>query len=164
MLPEVVPNLLNEAEKVAKQKAIDNDFIDITIDSQLGQPGHDYGVNATCNSATDSVEVLVLISKVTNTSFVHLFTTTPMRKHCAVNRRAEPGFNAGGGAAIISTSFDCGTNDGGVHVDGTPKIKINVGGIFSNSCVQFKGTTWVEVGDFENDKPGTINCYKDSYG
>lgn len=160
---EVVPELLNEAEEVAKQKAIDNDFIDITIDSELGQPGHDYGVNATCNSATDSVEVLVLLSKVTNTSFVHLFTTTPMRNTVTSIGEAEPGFNAGGGAAIISTSFDCGTNDGGVHIDGTPKIVINVGGIFSNSCVEFKGSTFVEVGDFENNKPGTINYYKDSY-
>jgi Flp pilus assembly protein TadG len=153
----IVPGMLAAAEDVAQQKAIKNDFDDIKTNDELGTSVFDYGIMATCDSATNNVEVLVKITKQTNTSFIQVITGEPMKNTVTSIGEAEPGFNAGGGAAIISTSFECGTNKGGVHIDGTPRIEINVGGIFSNSCAEFKGTTYVDV------KSGKIEYYKDSY-
>ncbi len=154
----VVPGMLADAEATAQLKAQGNGFIDIPIDDTVGTVGGpDYGINATCNFGTNKVEVLVMISKETDTSFVQLFTSAPTRNTVRSISEAEPGFTAGSGAAIISTSFDCATNKGGVKFDGTPKTIINAGGIYSNSCTVFKGSTYVDV------KDGDINYYEDSY-
>ena len=154
----VVPGMLADAEAAAQLKAQGNGFDDIPIDNTVGtEAGPDYGINATCNFGTNKVEVLVMISNETDTSFVQLFTSAPMRNTVRSISEAEPGFTAGSGAAIISTSFDCATNKGGVKIDGTPKVIINVGGIYSNSCTVFKGSTYVDV------KAGEINYYQDSY-
>jgi hypothetical protein len=136
------------AINAAIDKADVNGF-DIALDPDLGQPGHDHGVNAYCGGEGPStIDVMVMISQVTKTSFIQVITKDQQMRNTVTSvSQADPGSTAGSGAAIISTSFDCGTNDGGVKVDGGPKVTINVGGIWSNSCVEFKGTVNVEVKD-----------------
>lgn len=141
-----IPPQKSEVVSAAVTKAGSNG-ITIAEDIALGSPGHDHGVNVTCTPGGDTVLVTVMISQVTNTSFVQLFTQAPMRNTVLSESEANPGATAGGGAAIISTSLECGEKIGGIKIGGDPKVTINTGGMYSNSCVEFNGTVNVEVLD-----------------
>ncbi len=125
----------------AIQKAAANGY-SISKDNALGIDAHDHGVNITCNSTGKYVDVEVMLTKVTKTSFVQLFNKKDMKTTVYSKTRAKPRRVGAGGASIVSLSHlgddvtdDCGSKQGGVWFSGTNKTTLLNGGVYSNSCV-----------------------------
>lgn len=133
-------------------KAAANDFT-IEIVSALGTGGNNNGVKIICNESEQYVDVFVMLTRETATSFVHLFTGEPMKNTVMSITRIEPSSTAGNGNTIVSLSLECGNNIGGVHLGGTTNVDIEDGGIWSNSCTDAHGSFDVQVTD------GSINYY-----
>ena len=117
----------------AIEQAAANDFT-FAKDVHLGEPGHDHGVKVTCNQSDQYLDVQVMLSKVTPTSFVHLFTGEEMRSTVNSVVRVKPRILAGNGSAIVSLSKECQNNQQGVWFNGSSTTVSN-GGIWSNSCL-----------------------------
>ncbi len=90
-----------DAYEQAIAKAALNGYT-IAIDSALGDAGHDNGVKVTCDGTNKFIDVEVMLSRITNTSFVHLFTGKEMRTTVYSKTRVIPQLKAGNGAAIVS--------------------------------------------------------------
>lgn len=118
----------SKAYAAAYEKAALNGF-DVENDSSLGD------VNVTCFPAEKYLEVDVTLTKVTNTSFVHLFNNGEMRTTAFSKTRVVPRTLAGNGASIVSLSLDCGNKKGGVWFSGNNDTVLEGGGVYSNSCV-----------------------------
>jgi len=137
---------VNAAVEAAYNSASSNDYdIVNTNDSNLGTSGHDHGVKVTCNNGAtfdeDYIEVEVMLSRETSTSFAHLFTGGVMRNTVYSKTRVKPLLNAGMGNSIVSLGGECEKNEGGgVHFgSGALKSFIADGGIYSNTCVLTNG-------------------------
>lgn len=146
---------ISDGYVAAENQALTNDFT-IALDSALGTTGHDNGVFIICDNANKFVDVFVMLTRNTNTSFVHLFTGEQMKNTVTSISRIQPGITAGNGNTIVSLSLDCGNNDGGVHMGGTTNVELIDGGIWSNSCTDAHGTfdVLVEGGDINYHCPG----------
>jgi len=146
---------ISGAVNAAIAKAGVNDYV-ITQDNALGTPGHDHGVKVSCSDSEDYIDVEVMLSKVTNTSFVHLFTGNPMRTTVYSKTRVKPQLKAGNGAAIVSLGLDCKKQeDGGVHFDSGSLVTILTdGGVYSNSCVTSQNQASVTITGAD------VNCHK----
>ncbi len=92
-----------------------------------------------------SVDVRVILSNQTQTSFVHLVNNQPVRNRVDSMTRISPRQMAGAGYAIVSLSKQCGQNIGGTQFSGNPLTEIIDGGVFSNSCIETGGTYNVDV-------------------
>ena len=123
---------LSDAYGAAEEQALANDFT-ITPQAGLGESS-DHGVLITCNPAEKYIDVFVMLSRVTNTSFVHLFTGGQMRNTVGSVTRVLPGITAGSGAAIVALSEVCGNKVGDLDIWGNADVHIYKGGIWSNSC------------------------------
>ena len=105
----------------------------------------------TCSQTGKYVDVMVMLTSDTTTSFVQMFTGGPMRNTVTSITRVEPGINAGGNYAIVSLSKYCGNNKnvptafGGTKLSGTTDVKVVTGGIWSNSCLDASGGPDVTV-------------------
>ena len=77
----------------AINRAAVNDFT-ITSDASLGTAGHDHGVNIVCDQAGRFLDINVMLSRVTTTSFVHLFNGGQMRNTVTAITRIFPGMPA----------------------------------------------------------------------
>jgi hypothetical protein len=135
---------ITTAYSVTKERALTNDF-KISKDSNLGTEGNTNGVKITCSQSGKYADVWVMLTRDTTTSFVHLFTSGPMRNTVSSVTRIEPGLNAGAGYAIVSLSKYCGNNKnvptafGGTKLSGTTDVMVITGGIWSNSCIDASG-------------------------
>lgn len=127
----------------AIQKAAANGYT-ISRDPALGIDAHDHGVLITCSNAGQYVDVDVMLTKETKTSFVQLFNydNKDMKTTVFSKTRAKPRRVGDGGASIVSLSHlsatntdDCGSKQGGVWFSGTNKTTLLNGGVYSNSCV-----------------------------
>ena len=124
------------AVDAAKAKAEVNGYI-IDYDNELGTAGHDHGVKVTCYDAGEYMDVEVMLSRVTQTSFVHLINGEEMRTTAYSKTRVRPLLKAGNGDAIVGLGKDCGKQgDGGVHFDSASLVAVLInGGVYSNDCV-----------------------------
>lgn len=153
----VLGSSINAAVHAAYNSAGINDYdIGDANDMALGTNGHDHGVKVACyNGASfesDYIEVEVMLSRVTNTSFAHLFTGGVMRNTVYSKTRVKPLLKAGMGNSIVSLGGECEKNEGGgVHFgSGALESFIADGGIYSNTCVLtngFKADVTIENGD-----------------
>jgi len=132
---------ISNGYEAAKAKAAANGY-SISKDNALGIDAHDHGVNIICNSTGKYVDVDVMLTKVTKTSFVQLFNKKDMKTTVYSKTRAKPRKVGVGGASIVSLSHledgvtdDCGAKQGGVWFSGTNKTTLLNGGVYSNSCV-----------------------------
>ncbi len=131
-----------------------NDYV-ITYDNALGTPGHDHGVKVTCNNSGEYLDVEVMLSRVTNTSFAHLFTGGIMRNTVHSVTRVKPQIKAGNGATIVGMGKECDKQvGGGVHFDsGSLVTVLTGGGVYSNDCVTMKSNADVTV------TGGNVTCH-----
>ncbi|HWR65933.1 MAG TPA: Tad domain-containing protein [Bellilinea sp.] len=141
---------------VAIDKAATNDFT-IAQNSDLGTNNNDNGVNITCNEEGKFIDVFVMLTRNTTTSFVHLFTGNPMRNTITSITRVKPGINAGDGSAIVSLSKDCHANADGIWISGTNETFLLNGGLWSNSCIERNGNAEIDITN------GSVDYFHDSY-
>ncbi len=140
----------------AISKAAANDFT-IAKNNNLGTGEHNNGVDITCSATGEYVDVFVMLTRDTTTSFVQLFTGAPMRNTVSSVTRVKPGINAGDGSAIVSLSKDCQANADGVWISGNNETFLINGGIWSNSCVERNGNAKIDI------TGGGVNYYHSGY-
>ncbi len=131
-----------------------NDYV-ITNEAQLGTTGYDHGVKVTCYDSGEHIDVEVMLSRVTSTSFVHLFTGGEMRNTVYSKTQVKPQVKAGNGATIVGMGKTCQKQGGGgVHFDsGSLVTVLTGGGVYSNDCVATKNNADVTV------TGGDITCH-----
>ena len=85
---------ITSAYTIAKDKASVNDFT-IAKENSLGTGEVNNGIKITCNAAGKFVDVYVMLTRDTVTSFVHLFTGGPMRNQFSQNQdgQGKPGLS-----------------------------------------------------------------------
>lgn len=123
-------------------KAASNGY-EIGINANLGSnENNKHGVKITCSTSGEYVDVDVMLTKTTKTSFVQLFNNKEMKTTVFSKTRAKPRKIGTGGASIVSLAHlgdgvtdDCGSKQGGVWFSGTNKSTLISGGVYSNSCV-----------------------------
>ena len=141
---------ITAAYQDTKDKAATNDY-EIDKNTNLGTGENNHGMKITCSQTGKYVDVMVMLTNDTTTSFVQMFTGGPMRNTVTSITRVEPGINAGGNYAIVSLSKYCGNNKnvptafGGTKLSGTTDVKVITGGIWSNSCLDAAGGPDVTV-------------------
>lgn len=120
-----------------------------------------HGVDVVCDATKDSMDITVQITSQTQTSFVHLVNSQPIRNSVtAVVRVKLPG-PAGGGAGIIALNKTVckqgGQYVGGVYLDGTNfTVEADGGGISSNTCIEKNGSSEVVV---RNSNPAAHSAW-----
>jgi len=141
---------ISSAYDVTVNKALANDFT-ISWKADLGT-GSNNGVLITCNDTEKYVDVMVMLTRDTNTSFVHLIslvtggTLIPMRNTVTSISRIEPGITTGNGASIVALRTNPISNsDVCVTVTGTSDVVLIDGGIWSNCALTMTGNSSVEV-------------------
>ncbi len=134
--------------------AASNDFT-IAHENNLGPEPDEVnnGVKIICNESVDYVDVVVMLTRDTTTSFVHLFTGGPMRNTVYSKTRVQPRTTAGDGSSIVSLSKDCIKNHEGGFFSGNNTTVLTNGGIWSNSCIVKGGNAGVTI------TGGAINYY-----
>jgi hypothetical protein len=106
-----------------------------------------HGVEITCVSDSvhldKHIDVKTVITTNVQTAFVHLVFPGVVKNTVTSVVRIYPRTDFAFGQTIVSLSEDCGTNDGGIEMKGgggaSVNIRINGGGIFSNSCLTGTG-------------------------
>ena len=154
---------ITAAYQETKLKAAANDY-DIAKNTSLGTAENNQGMKIVCDQTGKYADVMVMLTNDTITSFVHLFTGGPMRNTVTSVTRVEPGINAGGNYAIVSLSKYCGNNKnvptsfGGTKLSGTTDVKVMIGGIWSNSCLEAAGGPDVTVTEENGNtiKPNSV--------
>ncbi len=123
-------------EGVALAKAAANGF-----DATAAGSTDVVDVVVSCDSGLKTVDVQVTITHETNTSFVHLFTGEAMKNTVTSVTTVEPGTLAGGGYSIVALREECDPSDPGVTITGNTDVLLIDGGIWSNSCMTYDGTS-----------------------
>ena len=138
-------NSMTAAVNTAVSQASTNDY---TV-YQKGTPNatEDNYVEVVCNSVDKYLDVIVVLSKNTTTSFVHLFNKlVPMRNTVTSIARIYPMYSLGSGYSIVALrKGPCNSPDIGVTVSGTSDVTIQIGGVWSNSCLTFNGGVNVDI-------------------
>jgi hypothetical protein len=151
---QALKNSVSAAVSAAIASADANDYI-VANDNSLGAPGHDHGVKVTCDDAGEYIDVEVMLSRETSTSFVHLFTGGVMRNTVHSKTRVKPLVKAGNGASIVGMGTECDKQvGGGVHFDsGSLVTVLTGGGVYSNDCVYVKNNADVKITN------GNVTCH-----
>lgn len=139
-------------ESIAISRAATNNF---TIDGDIADKN---GVQITCHVVDigpyidNYIDVSVMITAPTNTSFAQLFYSGEVKNTVISTARVHPRTNLGFGYAVASMGTNCTT--GGIYGNGDVIVKSDHAGVFSNSCFEFtNGKTHVFVND-----PGGSGC------
>ena len=121
----------------------------ITIELFLPNIDFEHGVTAECFASPDKyIDVSVKITETTPSSFAHLFFGGPLVNQVEAKSRYKVGKPVGGGNAIISLTPECSGTDKGTFVNGSITVTVTSGGIWSNSCLQFNGSSgFVSAGE-----------------
>lgn len=137
----LLSSAISNGYDAAIEKAAVNGYT-ISRDPALGTDAHDHGVKISCSNSGKYVDVEVLLTKETKTSFVQLINQGEMKTTVYSKTRAKPRRVGDGGASIVSLAHesatvtdDCGSKQGGVWFSGTNKTGLLNGGVYSNSCV-----------------------------
>lgn len=145
------------AKAIAINSAIANDYIIDDDDSD------DHGVFTGCVQSYDNgawiekfIDVRVRVTGDTPTAFAHLVYNGPLRNTVEAVTRVEPPTSLVMGNAIVALGSDC-LNDG-IEFDGTQDTKVSGGGIYSNSCIDTRGSGAVIIDDPYNLDVHDISC------
>lgn len=106
----------------------------------------DHGVQIRCNDTggDNYVDIRVKITTVSKTSFMHLFYGGELKNTVESVVRVKPRSPLAFGNAIVAVGGTCdkkNSNKGGIWFDGTNKVKVQDGGIFSNTCIDKNGSS-----------------------
>jgi hypothetical protein len=98
------------------------------------------GVTLDCDDGADPhVDVRVLITTQTQTSFAHLVFGGSFINTVEAVTRVRPRSVVGQGNAIVSLTDECSGTLKGTRFDGNGNTTVTGGGIFSHSCIQLNG-------------------------
>ena len=86
-------------------------------------------------------DVRIMITSQTKTAFTRVVTPQGVSNTVEAISRVRPRRSLAMGNAIASLGSEC----GGVDMNGNDTIVINGGGIFSNSCLDFRGNTDITI-------------------
>lgn len=123
-----------------------NDYL-IASDGELGDPGHDHGVKVSCFQGSsvndDYLDVEVILSRETNTSFVHLLPGgfRIMRNTVYSKTRVRPQLKGGDFGPLVSlgdgTDKQLGgnKNPGCIWLD-SASLELYANGAYSNTCIE----------------------------
>lgn len=145
-----VQQAMIKGKEAAISRAGSNDF---GIDMNMADSN---GVETECVDNLDNgsfvdkyIDIRTEITMQTRTAFVHFVYNGPLINTVEAVTRIRPNTTLAFGNAIVSTSSLCDGNDGGVTFDGGGggTIRVNGGGIFTNSCLESNGGPKVEVND-----------------
>lgn len=136
---------LAKATNAAMLRANSNNF-NITIQpDEATLKSSKHGVFAKCvvDNATRErfIVVEVMITADTNTAFAHMFFKGAIKNTVEATTRIRPRTSPGFNYAIASLGTSCGSGTGGIDFNGASQTYINGGGVFSNSCMTFNGTS-----------------------
>lgn len=140
-----VINGMNLGVTRAIERAATNNY---TIENNLSNQN---GVQIDCHVSDigpyfdQYIDVTVMITSTSTTSFAQLFYSGPLTSTVISKVRVHPRTNLGFGYAIASIGPNCST--GGVTGNGNIEITTDHGGIFSNSCMNYYGHVQVDVND-----------------
>ena len=129
----------NTAVTTAINRAATNNY---TIDNNIADQN---GVQVICNAAGGDpyLDVKVMITAPTSTSFAQLFYSSPIKNTVTSIVRVRPRKNFANGNAIYSTGTSCTscscTTDG-ISITGNATANSDTGGIFSNSQICTSGS------------------------
>jgi hypothetical protein len=135
---------LSLAFGAAQSRATSNQISDLD-----GDLSDNHGIEVICVDDPGRferyIDVHTKVTSLVSTSFVHLFFPGMIKNTVDSVVRIHPRTELAFGYAIVSLSDLCGTKDGGVVFDGNNNVKIEGGGVFSNSCIKASGTVDVAV-------------------
>jgi Flp pilus assembly protein TadG/uncharacterized Zn-binding protein involved in type VI secretion len=117
-----------------------------TIDQDISDKN---GVTTVCGDSFNGsytekyIDVHVMITADTRTSFAQFFFRGPLRSTVEAVARVHPRSTAELGHAVVSLNKtkDCNGNQNGVIFSGNSNVLINGGGIFSNGCLSGNGNS-----------------------
>jgi Flp pilus assembly protein TadG len=140
-----VISAMNTGVTAAINRAATNSFI---IDNNITDQN---GVQVTCGVQNlgpymdQYMDVKVMITADTATTFAHLFYNGPVKNTVTSIVRVHPRKNLGFGFAIAAMQTGCGAT--GISGTGNVNLTTTHGGIFSNSNITFVGNVNVDVND-----------------
>ena len=104
------------------------------------------GVQVTCgqDNFRRYLDIHVMVTTETDTMFGNMVGRSTLTTTVESTARVYPKQTLAYGNAIATLSKSCG-KIGGIDFGGNSTVKINKGGIFSNSCIDAGGSTVVEV-------------------
>jgi hypothetical protein len=126
---------MDAAEGVAMSRAGSNDF---SIDQDISDNN---GVETYCSNAEKYVDVRVLITRQTRTSFVHFAYKGPLVNTVEAVVRVNPRAAVGMGNSIVSLTDECQGNLKGITFGGDGNTNLIGGGMFSHSCINLNGAS-----------------------
>jgi Flp pilus assembly protein TadG len=85
------------------------------------------------------IDVFVKVAKEVNTGFAQMFNPGPYNNTVDAIVRIHPRNTVAFGYAIVSLKDNCSSPIGGMEFSGTSEVRVNGGGIFSNSCITANG-------------------------
>jgi hypothetical protein len=121
------------------------------------------GVEISCHVDVDAAlidnyfDVRIMITSQTRTSFTRFVTPDGISNTVEAVSRVRPRRSLALGNAIASLGTEC----GGVDMNGDDTIVINGGGIFSNSCLDFRGNTDITI-NVDIGGIGYLTTYKEA--
>jgi hypothetical protein len=138
---------LQEAGSEAVSRAASNNFTISIQSDEAALEANQHGVYVSCFSESSQreryIDVKVKVTSTSSTAFIHLFFPTAVKNTVESLTRIYPRTSPALNYAIASLSDQCGTNTGGVDLEGTNTINVIGGGVFSNSCMTISGTSLV---------------------
>jgi len=156
-------NTTNGAKVVAISRAASNDY---TIDQDQSDKN---GVATDCVDDADNgswiekyLDISAMITADTQTTFAHFIFSGPLRNTVEAVTRVRPRTPLAFGNAIVAIGPDCGT--GGIEFDGSNVVRVTGGGIFSNSCIDTRGSVSVNVYGGYDISCVQPSCYTDHGG
>ncbi len=162
----VAPKWLKDPSQVPPMDQVPNVFAaaitraatnNVTL-AELADTSPDHGVALRCNNSTKEIEVKVLVSGITRSSFAHLIFNGPLRNTVTAISKIGVGQPFSYGNSILALNDICHGKIGGMDFNGTVNIyTYNGGGIFSNQCMAAPGSSaTVRVCDGDPGEP--CNC------
>jgi hypothetical protein len=137
---KVVTAMQNAATGAIQAGTTHNFSLENNLDNQ-------HGVEVKCvNNGSDRfLEITVMVTTEVNTSFAQVFTNDAIKNTVKAVTHVRPSAPFGLGNAIISLDTTCGKQSGGIFTTGNPKVHVNNGGIFSNSCLNATGNVKISA-------------------
>ncbi len=147
-------------KKAAVDRASTNNAT-ISPDGIGGQNGVELICTNGSNNAAGYLDVHVMVSSVTPTSFAHVFWGGTLRNTVEAIARVVPPAPAGFGNNIIALLDSCGGNDGGLLFDGNTQVISYDGTMYTNWCTKNTSASTI-VKSVYSTYP--YNCIPDGIG
>jgi hypothetical protein len=149
---------MTAAQNAAITRAATRNF---SLDTDLSDQ---HGVQVICDPNNKHLDIRVMITSQTDTSFAHLITNQPLQTTVEAIVRIRPRQPLVLGNAIVALDPDgCQGHQDGAIMFGNSDVNVTGGGIFSNGCLRENGGPDVNVTgggiSYVNDLAGDPNAF-----